>query len=112
MEQHSLIRLRKVENVTDLLCAPPFDVAETDYGTLRRRQLGDRVLDNGARLRGQQALFRPGIRRRDPVASAREAVEPDRLLGRPLARAETRERNRPAFPLGARLRRVREDPED
>jgi hypothetical protein len=30
MEQHTLIRLRKLESVTDLLCAPALDVTQRD----------------------------------------------------------------------------------
>ena len=58
VQQHTLIDLAEVESVTNLVGAPPFDVAQRDHRPLARRQRIDRLRDHVARLGGEQALLR------------------------------------------------------
>src|SRR6266508_6779074 len=120
MQEHSLIGLRKVERVTDLVRAPALDVAEGDHLALDVGQRIDGPVDHGARLGGEKLVLGapPLLWRRRPVAPpavlrATEALGRDR---RPrvlhLFAHERRERHRAALPNAAGLREVRDDAEE
>src|SRR5215208_5223175 len=113
VEEYPLICLAQREGVTNLLAAPPFDIAERDHGALRRRKLRDRILDHAARLAREQPLLGEAAGRRAPVARPRlvrasEAIGIDRAV----VGLERRERQCPPLAHAACLRTVREDPEE
>ena len=59
VKQHALICLGKLESVTDLVCAPPLDVAQRDDGPLRLWEPFDRVFDHRERLTGEELVLGP-----------------------------------------------------
>src|SRR5438477_35962 len=106
MKEHSLIGLRKLEDVTDLFRAAAYDVAHGDHGALAVGERSDRPVDDGARLLREQPLLRslvPRLRERGPAAGE-APVLPLKALGRDcrplvLLAGERRERHRAALAL-------------
>ena len=84
MEQHTLICLGKLEDVTYLFRGPALDVAQADHDALCRRERLDRRLDQAARLRCEQLRLRraPRLRERRPAARVDRVLEPVGIDGR------------------------------
>src|SRR5918992_5247724 len=121
MQEHTLVCRADLQQLADLVCAPADEVPQGDDGTLRRRQRGNRPLDDFDRLAQERALLReltPALRRRRPVVGPARAgaVEASAIDGElccgDLLVAQCREGDAPALRGGARLRPVREIPKE
>src|SRR6266571_7704771 len=117
MEEYPLIRLRQAECITNLLRAPTLDVAQAEDCALRRWKLLDRLGQLASRLRGQQTILRPRLRRKGPVSGparvvrAAEALGLERSLG-DAGRLELGKGDRPPLAVRLRLGPVGQDAED
>src|SRR4051795_1342509 len=91
VQEHSLVGLGNVQSVARFLRGETEDVPHRDHVALTRRQIGDRLKQDVARLVALQLLLRRGPvhRRASPAArvlavGALEALERDRGLVAPL----------------------------
>ena len=66
MQENSLMRLRQVQNVTDLVRAPALDVAQLDHLALLVGERRNRAVDERSRLGVEHGP--PGLGRLGPVA--------------------------------------------
>lgn len=84
MEQHTLVGLDDLKDVTDLLGVEPIDVSKRHDGALVRRQLGDSLPETVERLLPHQELLRrvivPAPGRLRPHAVGQTRVRARRLV--------------------------------
>ena len=84
VQQHPLIGLRQVQNVTHLFGGPSQHVAQPDHLGLEGRQGVDRLPHHAERLTGEQPVLReaaPVVRERRPAARPAVIRAPEPRLG-------------------------------
>src|SRR5258706_9302827 len=122
VQQHPLISVADLQDVTNFLRGPSLHITEGYDLALRRRQGGDRPGDDAHRLLRQELLFRrlsPAARRHPPVERGDWIARRPKSVARyrqllvtvPDVDPGCRERNRPRLAVGTRAGAVYEDPE-